>query len=70
MNHNCKQCSNKFEVTDDDLKFYEKISPVIGGVKYGIPKNLLDKPMRNIVKLIIQINYKYNEGNDCMGKWR
>jgi hypothetical protein len=25
MNKNCKQCGNKFEVRDQDLKFYEKI---------------------------------------------
>jgi hypothetical protein len=24
---NCKHCSAKFEITDKDLEFYEKISP-------------------------------------------
>jgi len=30
-------CKQPFEVTDSDLKFYEKISPVFGGKKYQIP---------------------------------
>src|SRR3989339_2172251 len=33
----CKNCQQNFEITDDDLKFYEKISPVFGGEKYLIP---------------------------------
>lgn len=37
MQKNCKQCAQKFEVTEDDLKFYDKISPVIGIKKYQIP---------------------------------
>ncbi len=30
-------CKQPFEVTDDDLTFYEKVSPVFGGKKYAIP---------------------------------
>lgn len=33
----CKQCSSKFMVTDDDLKFYDKISLTIVGEKLSIP---------------------------------
>lgn len=33
IHKNCTQCGGPFEVTDDDLKFYEMISPVIGGQK-------------------------------------
>ena len=25
---NCKHCESKFEITDKDLEFYEKVSPV------------------------------------------
>src|SRR3990167_4033493 len=37
-----KQCANtwcqaSFEITDSDLAFYDKISPVFGGKKYAIP---------------------------------
>ena len=33
----CKECGASFEITDRDLAFYDKISPVIGGKKYAIP---------------------------------
>jgi hypothetical protein len=37
MEQACHQCSATFEITDDDLAFYDKVSPVIGGKKYPIP---------------------------------
>jgi len=33
----CKQCSSAFEVTKEDLAFYEKVSPVFNGKKELIP---------------------------------
>ncbi len=33
----CKHCGSEFVVTDRDLAFFEKISPVFGGKKYLIP---------------------------------
>ena len=33
----CRQCQAPFEITDEDLAFYDKISPVIGGTKQAIP---------------------------------
>ncbi|MBI5414957.1 hypothetical protein HZA38_05610 [Candidatus Peregrinibacteria bacterium] len=33
----CKNCSAEFGITDEDLKFYDKISPIFGGKKYEIP---------------------------------
>ena len=33
----CKQCTARFPITDADMAFYEKVSPVFGGVKYTIP---------------------------------
>lgn len=33
----CKQCGNMFEITDDDLKFLESVSPVFNGKKEIIP---------------------------------
>lgn len=35
---NCKNCGAQFEVTDSDLKFYDKVSPVINSKKYTIPE--------------------------------
>ena len=33
----CKQCQISFDITDKDLEFYEKISPVFNEKKYTIP---------------------------------
>ena len=37
MQRTCKQCSSAFEITDGDLAFYEKVSPVFNGKKELIP---------------------------------
>lgn len=37
MQKTCKQCSAPFEITAEDLAFYEKVSPEFGGKKYMIP---------------------------------
>ena len=37
MLKNCLQCGKSFEITDSDLKFYQKVSPKIGGKVYEIP---------------------------------
>ena len=31
---NCRSCAQQFEVTDEDLDFYKKISPVLEGKTY------------------------------------
>ncbi|MBU1911074.1 hypothetical protein KKG16_01525 [Patescibacteria group bacterium] len=33
----CTQCGSPFEITQDDLDFYNKISPEFGGKKYIVP---------------------------------
>ncbi|PIQ76747.1 hypothetical protein COU78_04105 [Candidatus Peregrinibacteria bacterium CG10_big_fil_rev_8_21_14_0_10_49_24] len=37
MENSCSQCSASFEISDEDLKLLEKISPVIGGKTYALP---------------------------------
>ncbi|OGJ71597.1 hypothetical protein A2454_00685 [Candidatus Peribacteria bacterium RIFOXYC2_FULL_55_14] len=37
MDKVCAQCSASFEITNEDLAFYEKVSPTFGGKKYLIP---------------------------------
>src|SRR6185295_1356337 len=37
----CRHCQQNFEVTDTDLKFLEKISPVFSGKKYLVPSPTL-----------------------------
>ena len=33
----CKNCSTNFDITDKDLEFYDKVSPVFEWKKYQIP---------------------------------
>lgn len=37
MLNSCGQCGRTFEVTDEDMQYYEKISPVFQGTKHLIP---------------------------------
>ncbi len=37
MIKNCQECQKKFEITEDDLKFYKQISPSFKDKKYLIP---------------------------------
>ncbi len=41
MNKNCTKCTQQFEVTPQDLTFYDKVSPVFGGKKKQIPEPTL-----------------------------
>jgi hypothetical protein len=34
----CKRCHKSFEITDEDQSFYDRVSPVINGVKYSVPE--------------------------------
>lgn len=38
MNEKCKNCGAQFMIENDDLKFYEKISPTFNGKKYPVPQ--------------------------------
>ena len=37
MNAICRVCQKPFDITEDDLQFYQKVSPVITGIRYDIP---------------------------------
>ena len=56
MQKSCQQCAQPFEVTDEDLKFYDKVSPVYGGKKYQIPAPTLCADCRSKRRLAF-----YNE---------
>lgn len=44
-------CAKSFDVTEDDLAFYEKVSPVFGGKKYLIPPPTLCPTCRMIRRM-------------------
>ncbi len=37
MKKSCTQCSASFAITEEDLAFYDKVSPIFGGKKQAIP---------------------------------
>ncbi len=37
MNKTCTKCETSFEVTDEDLSFYKRVSPTFNGVTYDVP---------------------------------
>ncbi len=37
MQHTCASCSQSYDVTKDDLAFYDSVSPVIAGKKQSLP---------------------------------
>jgi hypothetical protein len=46
MQQTCAQCNGGFEVTEADLRFYEKVSPVIGGKMLSVPPPTFCPPCR------------------------
>lgn len=38
MEKSCARCQQNFQISADDLDFYERVAPVIAGVKYSIPE--------------------------------
>jgi hypothetical protein len=51
MQWTCRQCSVGFEITDEDLLFYDKISPVFAGKKEQIPSPTLCPVCRSLRRL-------------------
>ena len=45
---NCKFCNKEFTIYADDLKFYEKLSPVIAGKRCDIPVPTLCRRCRDM----------------------
>lgn len=69
MMKNCHQCATKFEITDEDLKFYDQISPVFAGKKYQVPPPQLCPQCRQQRRLAMRNERKlYNRKSDLTGK--
>ncbi|EKE26635.1 MAG: hypothetical protein ACD_4C00212G0001 [uncultured bacterium (gcode 4)] len=48
----CKHCQENFEITDKDIEFYEKVSPVFNSIKYQIPSPTLCPDCRQQRRLV------------------
>jgi hypothetical protein len=69
MQKTCAQCQALFEITESDLKFYDKISPVIAGEKYQIPPPILCPDCRLQRRLAFRNGRKfYHRKCDLTGK--
>jgi len=60
----CKQCSVQFEVADEDMQFYDKVSPVIRGVKYPVSAPTLC-PNCRLQRRLVWRNEKRLYRNKC-----
>lgn len=65
----CLQCGVDYEVTDEDVAFYDKISPIIEGKKYPIPLPKMCPSCRQQRRLSFRNERKlYNRKSDMSGK--
>lgn len=64
MQKNCKHCEKNFEVSDGDLQFYEKVSPVFSGQKYTFPSPSLCPDCREQRRLAFR-NDRFYYSRSC-----
>ncbi len=68
-NKHCLQCQSSFPITDKDLEFYEKVSPVFSGKRYSIPTPTLCPDCRQQRRLSFRNERKlYKRKCDATGK--
>lgn len=69
MQKSCLQCQTAFERTNDDLAFYDKISPIFKGKKYAVPAPTLCPDCRQQRRLGFRNERKlYHRKCDLSGK--
>ena len=65
----CEQTGKQFEITDKDLEFYDKISPIFNEKKYSIPTPRLCPDARQQRRLSFRNERKlYKRKCDATGK--
>jgi len=65
----CQNCQISFEVTEEDLKFYDKVSPVFNNIKYQIPSPTLCPDCRQQRRLCFRNERNlYHRKCDLTGK--
>ena len=66
---NCKQCNVGFEITDEDQKFYDRISPIFNEKKYSIPEPTLCPSCRSQRRMAVRNERSlYRRKSDLTGK--
>lgn len=69
MNKICKHCGVGFVITDEDLEFYKKVSPMINGKKFEIPTPILCHDCRQQRRLAFR-NERTLYKRKCSGSGR
>ena len=65
----CRQCDMEFQITKEDLGFYDKVSPVFNGKKYSIPPPTLCPDCRQQRRLTFRNERNlYHRKCDLSGK--
>ncbi len=65
----CQLSGKEFFVTDKDLEFYDKISPVLSGKKYAIPSPTLCPEERTRNRMMFRnFMHLYHRNSDLSGK--
>jgi Zn ribbon nucleic-acid-binding protein len=65
----CKHCGISFPITDKDIEFYGKVSPIFGGKKYLIPPPTLCPDCRQQRRLAFRNERKlYKRKCDATGR--
>lgn len=65
----CQQCGSQFEITDEDVKYYDSISPIFDGRKFQIPIPKLCPPCRQQRRLAMRNERSlYHRKCDLTGK--
>ena len=65
----CRVSGQPFPITQKDLEFYEKVSPMFNGVKYSIPAPTLCPEERQRRRLAFRLERKlYKRPSDLSGK--
>lgn len=66
---NCAQCGEKFEISNEDLEFYDRVSPIFDGKKFKIPVPKLCPPCRQQRRLSFRNERAlYKRKSDLSGK--
>lgn len=62
----CKQCGEGYEILDEDISLYEKVSPVFGGKKYVIPMPEMCPHCRFVSRGIFRNEHTYYRTKSAM----
>jgi hypothetical protein len=66
MRKECTKCGEEYEIFDEDLALYEKVSPIFGGKKYLIPEPVMCPHCRFVWRAIFRNEHTYYRTKSAM----